>query len=289
MPDRPDLPLDRLAPDRALEVVTFDGGAVGGPRMREPHRHDYHELLWFRDGRGTHRVDGAQLPVVAGAVTIIGRGQVHQFEEGRGLHGAVVRFGEDLVPPSASWLLAARQERTIPVPAGAATDRLDALLATLRAEVVGPRDARSGALEAHLLATLLLWLERWYDGAHAERPEPDGPEVALHRRFAAALEEDFARHHDAAHYAQRLAVPAPALSRALAVVTGRGTKELVTDRVMLEARRLLRFTDRSVGEVAHAVGFDDPLYFSRAFKRHAGSAPQAWRDAARHAGMSMHP
>ena len=36
---------------------------------------------------------------------------------------------------------------------------------------------------------------------------------------------------------------------------------------MLEAARLLRFTDLSVGEVAHRVGYDDPLYFSRAFKR----------------------
>ena len=48
---------------------------------------------------------------------------------------------------------------------------------------------------------------------------------------------------------------------------------------MLEAARLLRFTDLTVGEVAHRVGFDDPLYFSRAFKRHAGEPPMAYRDA----------
>jgi AraC family transcriptional activator of pobA len=41
--------------------------------------------------------------------------------------------------------------------------------------------------------------------------------------------------------------------------------------------RLLRFTDLTVGEVAFRVGYDDPLYFSRAFKRYAGRAPQAYR------------
>jgi AraC-like DNA-binding protein len=46
---------------------------------------------------------------------------------------------------------------------------------------------------------------------------------------------------------------------------------------MTEAMRLLRFTDATVGVVAHAVGYDDPLYFSRAFKRYAGRAPQAYR------------
>ena len=62
----------------------------------------------------------------------------------------------------------------------------------------------------------------------------------------------------------------PLLSRALTEATGRGTKELITDRVMLEAARLLRFTDLTVGEIAFRAGFADPLYFSRAFKRHTG-------------------
>ena len=106
----------------------------------------------------------------------------------------------------------------------------------------------------------------------------DDAEVQLHRRFAAVLERDFRDHHDAAHYADALAVPAAALSRALSAVTGRSTKELVTDRVMLEAARRLRFTDATVGEISHAVGFGDPLYFSRAFKRHAGESPTIYRD-----------
>ena len=54
---------------------------------------------------------------------------------------------------------------------------------------------------------------------------------------------------------------------------------------MLEAARLLRFTDLTVGEVAARVGYDDPLYFSRAFKRRHEESPQAYRDRAR--GKSM--
>ncbi len=51
----------------------------------------------------------------------------------------------------------------------------------------------------------------------------------------------------------------------------------MTDRVMLEAARLLRYTDLTVGEVAFRVGFGDQLYFSRAFKRHYGEAPMSYR------------
>ena len=284
------LSLDRMA--GAVEVVALDGVEIGGARVREPHRHDYHELVWVREGEGEHRLDGATVPVAPRTLTVIGRGQVHVFASGRGLRGAVVRFGDELVYGGAErraapgWLLAGRGGRTVPVPAGDVA-ALEGVIAALGAEASLPPDARAAELEHHLVAVLLLWIERWYDASRIDAREPGDADVQLQRRFARLLESDFARHHDAAHYADALAVPPAALSRALSEVTGRSTKELITDRVMLEAARLLRFTDLAVGEVAHRAGFSDPLYFSRAFKRHAGEAPSDFRAAVR--GKSMHP
>ena len=117
-------------------------------------------------------------------------------------------------------------------------------------------------------------MERWYDATRTERRDPDDADVQLYRRFDQVLERDFARHHDAAHYADALAVPAAQLSRALSHVTGRTTKQLITDRVMLEAARLLRFTDLTVGEIAFRAGFEDQLYFSA-----PSSATTAWHRA----------
>ena len=131
---------------------------------------------------------------------------------------------------------------------------------------------------------VLLWAERWWDDARTERRDADGAAERLHRSFVALLERDFARHHDAAHYAEALRVPAAALAHALSQATGRTTKELVTDRVMTEAARLLRFTDLSVSEIAFRIGFRDQLYFSRAFKRHRGEPPVRWRERARGPG-----
>ncbi len=285
-----DLTLDRLDGGPA-QVVRLHDARFGGERVREPHRHDYHELIWIRGGSGQHAIDGVTVPVRPGTITVIGRGQVHVFEQGEHLDGAVVRFSdESLAEPGArrgtpAWLLAGRGGRTVVVPPGE-QDRLDALIDALGAELARPPDEHSPDLQRHLLSAILLWIERWYDASRTERRADDDAEVQLHRRFARLLEEDFAAHHDAAHYADALAVPPQALSRALSHVTGRATKDLILDRVMLEAARLLRFTNLTVGEIARRVGYDDPLYFSRAFKRRHDEPPQAYRDGAR--GKSMH-
>jgi AraC family transcriptional activator of pobA len=283
-----DLGVDRI-PEAALEVVFFEDASFGadserGPRA--PHRHDYHELIWTRCGSGHHLIDGEVYPVEPNAVTLIGRGQVHVFERASGLYGAVLRFGDELLhgDPHAranpGWLLAGRGPRSVAVPPGD-VPRLEATIEALAAEARRPADSRSIDVQRHLLSALLLWVERWYEATRTQQRDADDAELQLYRRFADVLERDFARHHDARHYADELRVPQSVLSRALSHVTGRGTKELITDRRMLEAARLLRFSDLTVGEIAFRSGFSDPLYFSRAFKRHYGEAPIAYRERLR--------
>ena len=272
-----DISVDTLA--QPLQVVLLDDASFGSDApqgAREPHRHDYHELIWTRRGEGRHSIDGEGAGVHPGTVTLIGRGQVHVFERARRLSGAVVRFGPEMQHEGPGWLVGGRGSRTVPVPPSE-IPALESTIATLAAESIRPLDACGIDLQRHLLSVILLWVERWYDATRTERRDPDDADVQLYRRFDQALERDFARHHDAAHYADALAVPPAQLSRSLAHVTGRTTKQLITDRVMLEAARLLRFTDLTVGEIAFRAGFEDQLYFSRAFKRHYGVAPSAYR------------
>ena len=55
---------------------------------------------------------------------------------------------------------------------------------------------------------------------------------------------------------------------------GRGAKGLIADRLLLEARRRLLYSDESVGRIAGALGFRDPSYFSRFFRAKTGRSPR---------------
>ena len=273
----------------SLEVVLLADARFGadsdrGPRR--PHRHDYHELVWTRGGSGQHLIDGEVSLVEPNTITLIGRGQVHVFERASGLYGALVRFGEELLHGDSAtganpaWLVGNHPVQTVDVPPGE-VGRLEAVVELLAAETRRPPDSHSVALQRHFVSALLLWCERWYEAGRTERGDVDDSDLQLYRRFTELLERDYVRHHDAPHFAEALGVPQAALSRALVNVAGRATKELITDRRMLEAARLLRFTEMSIGEVAYRAGYGDQLYFSRAFKRQFGEAPSAYRERMR--------
>jgi AraC family transcriptional activator of pobA len=149
----------------------------------------------------------------------------------------------------------------------------------LVAEIERPAGPESAELRRHLLASVLLWAQRWRE-AQLEGRGASGPDVELHREFVELLERDFATSHEAGHYAAELGTTTGTLSRLLTRLTGRSTKQLIMDRVILEAVRLLRFSDLSIKEIAARLGFTDQFAFSKAFKRQRGEAPLDFRERA---------
>ena len=209
-----DLVIDRL-PDTAtpLQVVLVEDASFGteAPQgAREPHRHDYHELIWTR--RRQRRAPDRRRALARwsrATITLIGRGQVHVFQRasaprrrGHPLRGgdAGRRRRRALADRGPRRAHGRRSRRRRP-------KRWTRRSATLAAETQRPSDARSLELQRHFLSAILLWVERWYDATRTERRDADDADQQLHRRFATALERDFARHHDAAPLRRRARRP----------------------------------------------------------------------------------
>jgi AraC family transcriptional regulator, transcriptional activator of pobA len=260
----------------ALEVAEFQERSIGDGDVREPHRHAYHELIWVREGSGRHLIDGEPIDFGPRTLTLIAKGQVHQFERADEVSGVVTRFGDEWLAGSRRWLFSGGSCTALSVPADD-TPRFDALLDLLRVEVERPPGPESTELRSHLLSSALLWAQRWRE-EQLEEGGASRTDVQLNQQFMELLERDFTVSHEAGHYAAELGVTTGTLSRVLMKLTGRTTKQLILERVLLEAARLLRFSDLSIKEIAARLGFPDQFAFSKAFKRQRGEAPLDFRN-----------
>jgi AraC family transcriptional regulator, transcriptional activator of pobA len=267
----------RAEPD-TLEVVELHLPAIASGKVRPPHRHAYHELIWVREGSGRHLIDGEPIDFGPHTLTLIAKGQVHQFQRAEDVTAVVARFDDDWLTGSRRWLFSGQACTALRVPDDEA-EPFDALLEALRVEVQRPAGPESAELRRHLLSAALLWAQRWREG-QLEEGGASRIDLLLYQQFQELLERDLAVSHEAGHYAAELGVTTGTLSRTLTKLTGQTTKQLILDRVLLEAVRLLRFSDLSIKEIAAQLGFSDQFAFSKAFKRRRGVAPLDYRSHA---------
>jgi AraC family transcriptional regulator, transcriptional activator of pobA len=286
--DIPVLPLTDYAPpglaERGIFVGRFEASVNRLPCRLRTHRHHHFELFWL-EGRGTHVNDFVEHPLSGRSFVVVSPGQVHGWEEHDGLRGTMVGFTAEFFdgrepPPSA--LLAypfvhgsGGPPALAEVEAGTAAE-LDRVAAALEDEYRRQGPDWSGALRA--------WLRlAFVHGARAQvRRAPGDPRGGdLVRRFRLELETHFRTTTSVAGFARRLGVTAGHLNDAIRAGTGRTAGELIRERVLLEGRRLLLHSELSVSEIAYRLGFDDPSYFARFFRRELAQAPGEYRAAIR--------
>src|SRR5262245_56417898 len=160
---------------------------------------------------------------------------------------------------------------------GGDMDELRELFARLAREFQGRRAGRAEALQAHAVLLGLWFMRR--DAATPELPRRPALHDALVERYRSLLDANFRAHWTVSTYADRLGVTPDHLSRRCRAVTGLGALDLMHERLVLEARRLLGYTPTAVGAIAQQLGFDDPGYFTRLFTKRSGQSPSAYRVA----------
>lgn len=97
-------------------------------------------------------------------------------------------------------------------------------------------------------------------------------------RFCGLVEQFFNEDFAVGEYAEKVGVSAPHLTRVCRNILGSSPNELVRQRRLLEAKRLLEYTRLSVSEIAHRSGFREPSFFSRTFSRTFGISPKSYRE-----------
>lgn len=256
------------------DVVHSEEIADRGPDLGwtiRPHRHSQMaQVFVIVSGGADANVDGQSLGLTGPAFLFLPAGVVHSFRFAPGTDGLVQSFPlavlQEMAPDGGR--VGQALARTVSGPAGARLSGLSRALHDTLGDTGTFRTEVAMALAWAVLACV------------AESAAADSPAATAAPRIA-RLEELIVRHRgegwSAADYAAALSVSTGHLNRLCQAARGVGTTGLVEAVTMDEACRLLAFTRMSVAEVGYRLGYGDPSYFSRRFRRARGETPAAYR------------
>lgn len=251
-----------------------------------PHRHTYCEILFFETGSGFHEIDFHTHAIQAPSIHFVAPGKVHLLTPTEDCVGYIITFPQDYSafygPGKDSRSLAANRwssEWRHPVVDLTDTSHtyFSNLLANMLADYLGGGDEKNTALAAYL--HIFLGKCRLLSG----RGEPAASEHVndVPTRFRELVEIHFREMHSVQQYSELLSVTADYLGKTVRKALNVTASDYILDRLLLEAKRLIVFTNLTSKEIAYNLHIEDPSYFSRMFKRKTGLSPNEYRSSMR--------
>ncbi len=247
-----------------------------------PGRATFHYLIAVTEGELLHDVDHVTRTVAAGQWLWVRPGHAQCWHPPGAARGPFILFEPDVLRPDLARLLAPLTAHEAPAvlsphPDDTAWLQQTALQLLDEHRALGrrPLDIHH-ALRRSLLESLLLRLADSPGIAPIGTATAHAGRADRYRRFLDALELHFRELHQAADYAELLGCSVRTLSRAAQDATGKGVRELIDERRLVEARRLLRGAQWDARTVAVHLGFTDPANFGRFFRDRTGLTPSAF-------------
>jgi AraC family transcriptional activator of pobA len=272
----------RTHDERTLHIETIECRSARHRWKIDPHVHrSLHQLVFVLRGRGMAFAESHVAEYRSPALMLVPAGTVHGFVFEPGTEGFVVSMSDDLLneiarrEPGIDALFRAHATLELRNETLAATD-LEQSFTLLAREFERSAPGHHLALEG-LLDVILANLLRLAESAAERHTAAAARNHELVARFRKLVERDYRKSRAVAEYAAELNVSESRLRNACLGVTEQPPLKIVHARILLEAKRALVYTGTPVSEIAYALGFDDPAYFTRFFSRRTGLAPREFR------------
>lgn len=242
-----------------------------------PHRHNYYEVCVFINGAGKHEIDFVTHSIKSKSLHFISPGQVHLISREEQYRGYLIVFSSDFYSldsfhqnllfhlpffnnHTAAPILNLHDEEF---------EELIQLIKMMKKECRNDKLVTRNILRSYLQIFLLKCRHFYFQHATKKEKVQD-PHFAIVQEFKIMVEQKFRKSHLVQEYARVLAISPSVLNKYVKRITGFTAGEIVLERILLQAKRLLIFSDLSHKEIAYRLNYDDPSYFSRIFKKKTG-------------------
>ncbi|QGY44196.1 helix-turn-helix domain-containing protein [Maribellus comscasis] len=248
----------------------------------KPHVLSYYDITLITEGVGEFLLDEYRYNIEPAKIYFSSPMQVRKWEIGKTPKGLVLIFEEEFLGTffndsefvqRLSYFNATGHEPVLSLDSSD-FDYLKTILKNIEEEIVGQQEKDNHILRA-LLYQVLVWLNRRF----IQLNSVSEPAVCKYIfEFRKLVNQHFQNQHSVSFYAGKLNITAGHLNSVIKQHSGVSPKDFIQNRVFLEAKRLLLYSDLSVAEIAWKLNFQDDSYFVRAFKNKIGYTPHSYKN-----------
>lgn len=243
----------------------------------ETHRHDHEELWIITQGTPVHSVNFSEETLQSPVIVYVAQGKVHSFIPDENTQGWLIRYKSDFIPQSRFKFYSGFLDKVqYPLSKDYCSTTLNSLCEIMLKESTG--DHPDYTVMRHLLSAVLAKLETDSKHEYFDTSASRSPRLETFNHFLRILENNFRRTGGADFYAEKLNMSARNLNLITQATFGKSVTEIIETRKLMEARRLLLTTEKSVSEIGFELGYNEKSYFTRVFRKKTGITPTGFRE-----------
>ena len=248
-------------------------------------RNNYYSLIWVKKGFGKVKADFAEHQFEENSLLAFSPYQPFMICTDQQIEGVAIHFHPDFFcihmhqkEVSCNGVLFNNiYQPPYTKITDAAAITLDLMISQMKTEMQDSALAQYESLVSYL-KIFLITASRLKTEQLTQDQIPDAKEPYILQNLKDAIEKYFKTKHSATHYADLLNISAKALAKITKTHFNKTLTALISERIIIEAKRELYMTNKAVKEIAYELGYDDEHYFSRFFKINTDVSPQGYRE-----------
>lgn len=252
-------------------------------------RLNHYSLIWIKKGSGTATIDLSEHDFTHGTMFALTPYQSFKFREKEGLEGVALNFHPDFFcihkhqdQVACNGVLFNNVYNPPMLQINDKTKGDFEMLISLMRNGIQNVDLAQYDLLVSYLKVFLITASRIKVQQHPEELDavPDNTEPFILQKLMDMIEDNFKSKHSASEYAELLNISPQALAKITKSHFNKTTTNLIVERIIIEAKRELYLTNKSIKEIAFDLGYEDEHYFSRFFKNNVDISPTVYRETA---------
>jgi AraC-like DNA-binding protein len=249
----------------------------------KPHTHSFYQIIWFISKKGKHFIDFKDYQIQENSLFFISKNQVHYFEHRSDYKGYLIHFNESFILSNETdinffltYNIFNNSEKPFIQIHKNLKNQISSYFNQISIEVPNSSEFGNNSILSYLLKSMLLLIER----EKRKSIKTETTKINQNSRFLKfrdLLEKQFNKKWSVTDYAKELAISTKTLNAIIKIEMGKTVSQVINDRIILESKRKLTHTNAYINQIAYDLGFKDPYYFIKYFKKHVKCSPSEFR------------